>query len=44
MMDYREVFISRIKQAASSDKYNRRYLSELNFEELKKLSEELSSK
>lgn len=43
MMDYREVFISRIKQAAS-DKYDRRNLSELSFEELKKLSEELSSK
>lgn len=43
MMDYREEFITKIKQAAS-DKYNRRDLSELNFEELKKLSDELSSK
>ena len=43
MKVHREVLISKIKEASKKE-YTRESLSLLNFEELKKLSEELTSK
>ena len=43
-MNYREVFISRIRKNSSKSKYTRKSLSSLNLKELKTLPERLSSK
>lgn len=43
-MNYREVFISRIRNNSSKNKYTRKSLSALNLKDLKRLSEKLSSK
>ncbi|MEG1003228.1 hypothetical protein [Clostridium sp.] len=44
MKDHRELLISRIKEASNKKEYTRENLSVLTFEELKRLSEELTSK
>ena len=43
-MNYREEFISKIKQATNNNMYSRRSLSKLSLFELKELSEKLSTK
>ena len=43
-MNYREKFISKIKQATKNNMYSRRNLSKLSLFELKELSEKLSTK
>lgn len=41
-MNYREIFISRIRQAVKDREYSRKSLSNLSLLELKELSEKLS--
>lgn len=43
-MNYREKFISKIKQATNNNMYSRRNLSKLSLFELKELSEKLFTK